>query len=99
MARYLVTYHRGEMPTDPAAMEMVKAAFRAWLGEAGSAVVDPGAPVRKVGHVSNGNTASAEVGGYTIIEAASVEDAEAVLRSHPFVARGGALQINEILVV
>lgn len=99
MARYLVTYHGGEMPTDPAAMELVKAAFGAWLGEAGSAVVDPGAPVRRVGHVSNGNTASAEVGGYTILEVASLADAEAVLRTHPFVARGGALQINEVLVV
>jgi len=100
MSRYLVTYHGSGMPDDPAVMEQAKAAFGKWLGEAGSAIVDPGAPVHTVGQVSSGSpTGPVEIGGYSIIEADSPEGAAAVLQGHPFVARGGTLQVNQILEV
>lgn len=100
MARYLVTYHGQGMPDDPAMMEQAKAAFVAWVGEAGDAIVDPGAPVRMERQVASGDTtAPAEIGGYSIIQADSADDAAAVLQSHPYVGRGGTLQLNEILAV
>lgn len=100
MTRYLVTYHGSGMPTDPAVMEQAKAAFEAWVGEAGDAVVDPGAPVHMVSQVATGNpTEPVEIGGYSIIEAASVDAAAAVLQGHPYVARGGTLQVNQVLEV
>jgi hypothetical protein len=37
------------------------------------------------------------IGGYTVIEAADVDAAVAVLRSHPFVARGATLQVDELV--
>ena len=81
-------------------MEQAKAAFGKWLGEAGDAVVDPGAPVRMVTQVAAGSaTEPAEIGGYSIIEAESPDAAIAVLKSHPFVARGGTLQVNQVLEV
>jgi hypothetical protein len=56
------------MPTDPAMMEHVKAAFGGWLGEAGSAVVDPGTPVRAVTRVATGDPQpEVGIGGYSII--------------------------------
>src|SRR5438105_2399397 len=101
MSTFLVTYHGGSgMPTDPGQMEQVKMAFGTWVAGAGKAVVDPGAPLRMATQVSNGAPAPAvAIGGYSIVEAPNVEAAVEVLKSHPFVARGGTLQVDEVLDV
>lgn len=100
MKKFLVTYHGGTMPADPEAMKQVKAAFGTWLGQAGSAVVDPGAPVRASGQVAKGAPlAQVDIGGYSIVQAESADAAKQALASHPFVARGGTLQLAEIMVV
>jgi hypothetical protein len=100
MAKYLVTYHGSAAPSDPAMMEQVKAAFGRWLQEAGGAVVDPGAPVRLVKQVATGTpSAAVDIGGYSIIEAPSLEAAERILQTHPYVSRGGTLQVNEVVVL
>ena len=88
------------MPDDPALMEQAKAAFGNWLAGAGDAIVDPGAPVHMVTQVATeGGTEAVQIGGYSIIQADSVEEARAVLSSHPYVGRGGTLQVNQILDV
>jgi hypothetical protein len=88
------------MPNDPALMAQAKAAFGKWVSEAGSALIDPGAPVHVVKLVSNGGApVAADIGGYSIIEAPTVDEVARILQSHPFVARGGTLQVNEVLVV
>ena len=86
------------MPTDPAQMEKIQAAFGAWLAGAGKALTDAGAPVRPATQVANGKPGPrVEIGGYSVIEADDVEGAAAVLKSHPFVARGGTLQVDELV--
>jgi hypothetical protein len=100
MAKYLVTYHGSAAPSDPSMQAQVEAAFGQWLQEAGSAVIDPGAPVRLVKQVATATpTAAVDIGGYSIIEAPSLEAAERILQSHPFVGRGGTLQVNELVVL
>jgi hypothetical protein len=99
MSKYLITYHNGGMPSDPALMEQAKLAFGKWLQDTGKAVIDPGAPVGAVKQVGATQSANVEIGGYSIIEAASDDDAAHILQSHPFVARGGTLQINKIMGV
>ena len=100
MARFLVVYHGSEMPHDADVMAQAKAAFEQWVGEVGSAVVDPGAPVRMVAQVSKGGVDDpVDVNGYSIIEAESSEAAVKLLETHPFVGRGGILQVNEIVAV
>jgi len=100
VARYLVTYHGQGMPDDPAMAEQAKNAFIAWVGQAGDTIVDPGAPLRMVRQVASGQaTAPADIGGYSIIEADSVDQAAEILASHPYVGRGGTLQVNEIMQV
>lgn len=37
------------------------------------------------------------IAGYSILEADSAEALTELLRSHPFIARGGTLQINQAL--
>ena len=100
MSRFLVTYHGSGMPTDPAEADQARAAFGEWLARAGAAVTDPGAPLRPATQVSNGAPSpQVAIGGYSVIEAPSVEEAVKVLRSHPFVARGGTLQVDEAMSV
>jgi hypothetical protein len=100
MSRFLVTYHGSGMPDDPTLIEQAKAAFGSWVAGAGDAIVDPGAPVHMVTQVaSEGATEAVQIGGYSIIQADSVDDATAVLSSHPYVSRGGTLQVNQILEV
>ena len=106
--KFMVLYRSSASAADqmganftPEQRQQAMQAWMAWYGKAGDRVVDGGSPLGE-SHDVAGSAAQPKgsyIGGYTIIEAASVGDAEAVLRSHPFVARGGALQINEILVV
>jgi hypothetical protein len=98
MSKYLITYHGSKMPNDPAVMEQAKIAFGKWLQEAGKSVLDPGTPIRLVTQVTNGMPPDpVEIGGYSIIEAASADEAVKILTSHPFVSRGGTLQVNEMM--
>ena len=98
MAKYLITYHGSKLPNDPAVLEQTKAAFGKWLQGAGDAVVDPGAPTHMVTQVSTDSpTAAVEIGGYSIVEAASLDAVVNILKTHPFVGRGGTLQVNEMI--
>jgi hypothetical protein len=104
MPTYLITYHGGPgMPTDPAAAQQMLAAFRAWVAETGDAMRDPGAPLGGAKTVSADSVAEgqaeAAVSGYTVIEAPTLDAAVELVRGHPFLTRGGSLQVNESLSV
>jgi hypothetical protein len=100
MAKYLITYHGGQgMPADPEVARQAIAAFQAWVGRVGNAMLDPGAPVAQSKTVSadavaDGQTAGS-VGGYTLIEAPTLDDAVQLVQDHPFLTRGGSLQVSE----
>jgi hypothetical protein len=94
MSTYVVTYHGAGSP-DPGQMQEAMAAFAAWLESNRSLVRDPGAPCRPVDQVSSGDPEPmAAIGGYSILEG-SLTEVQAALATHPFVARGGTLQLNE----
>jgi hypothetical protein len=99
MARFLVTYHGSQMPHDPESMARAREAFMQWAGKTGSALADPGAPVRSATTVSSAGTqdgpASGPFNGWSVIEAADPAEAAAILADHPFIGRGGELQISE----
>jgi hypothetical protein len=104
MPSYLITYHGGPgMPADPEAAQKMLAAFQAWVGEVGTAMRDPGAPLAAAKTVSADSEvdgqAGAQIGGYTLIEAEDLAEAVSLVRSHPFLSRGGSLQVNEAVSV
>jgi hypothetical protein len=104
MPTYLVTYHGGPgMPSDPAAVQQMVAAFQAWVTEVGSAMRDPGAPLAGAKTISaEGETdgqQEAPIAGYTTLEAADLDEAVRLVRSHPFLTRGGSLQVSEAVSV
>lgn len=102
MPKFLVTYHGGgRPPSDPEAMAKIVNAFSQWAQKTGTALTDPGSPIAGKTTVSStgvkAGAADGEFDGWSIVEAADVDEAAAILKSHPFVARGGKLQINEPL--
>ena len=100
MMRFLITYHGMDYPD----LEYAKAsrtAFRAWAKEnLGDALVDFGAPLLQSGQIALGQAAdSVEIDGFSIIQARSYGEARAMLQDHPYLKRGGTIQINECLQV
>jgi hypothetical protein len=100
MPAFLITYHGAtEMPPSEQAREQMMSAFMAWAGSVGDKMVDPGSPLGPSKVVTSaGDTdgkASGEVSGYTIIKADNLNDAVIMVHSHPFLTRGGTLQVAE----
>lgn len=105
MARFLITYHGGEIPRDPefvpgGSAARNTAAFMKWIGKSASAVVDWGGSVRPAATVSAEGTqngpAAGPLNGWTVIEAPDVDAAARLLQDHPFISLGiGLLQIWE----
>ena len=99
MPNFLVTYHGGGMPEGAEARQQAMAHFGAWVGRTGDALTDPGAPLGPAMTVSSDGVrtgdADGRVSGYSVLRADDMESAVALVRDHPFVKRGGSLQVTE----
>lgn len=79
--------------TDPAAAQAGMDAWLAWGQRAGSAILDMGAPVQPVAGAGDGDP----VGGFTIMQADSLDALQAVLEGHPHTEWGGTIEVLEFL--
>lgn len=100
MPKFLITYHGSDgPPPDPEARKQIEAAFMAWAQSVGSALADPGAPLTNFKTVSSSGVVDGQAGGvfggYTILEAADVDAAVKLCETHPYVKRGGELQVSQ----
>jgi hypothetical protein len=99
MAKFLVTYHGSNMPHDPESMAKARAAFMQWASKTGRALADPGAPIVAARTVSSDGmkdgVADGPFNGWSVIEAEDLDGAAKLLTDHPFIGRGGVLQINQ----
>ena len=99
MPSFLVTYHGGGMPEGEQARQQAMADFGAWVGKTGKALTDPGAPLGPSMTVSSQGVRSGDadgrVSGYSVLSADDMDAAVALVRDHPFVTRGGSLQVTE----
>jgi hypothetical protein len=100
MPTYLVTYHgAGGVPPTQEAREQAMAAFGAWVSSVGDAMVDPGAPLAASKSVSSAGAgeapATGPIAGYTLLQATDLDAAVQLVTEHPFIARGGTLQVSE----
>ena len=97
MPKFLVTYHGMGEPA-PEQAQQAMAAFMAWASSVGGALVDPGAPLGPAKTVSSGSVsdgpADGPMGGYSVVEAADLDSAVELVKDHPFVGRGGSLQVS-----
>ena len=97
----LLAYHGGGKPETREEQATVMAAWGAWMGELGAALVDGGNPVggaRTIatdGSVSDGGGAN-PVSGYGIIEAANFDAAVAHAQGCPILSgEGGSVEVCE----
>ena len=102
MAKYLLVYHGGGAPANPAEVQEVMNAWGAWFGALGAAVIDGGNPVGKsytvkpdgsVAHDGGANPAS----GYSLIEASDIEDALAKAKGCPLLKAGGSIEVAQAM--
>lgn len=98
MARFLITYHGAGMPQDPETMAQVRQAFGEWATKTGTALAEPGAPIKFSKTLSDAGLIDGEANdpmtGWSVLEASDAETAAKLLKDHPFIARGGLLQIS-----
>ena len=101
MPQFVIAYMGGSKPAtqEEGAQHMAK--YRAWLDGLGNAAVSPANPlgnthtVNPDGSVVKGGQSS--MSGYTIVEAASHDEAIAIARGCPFLEVGGSLEVSELM--
>jgi len=100
MANYVFAYTGGTMADTEAAQQAAMAAWGAWFGTLGKAVVDAGNPfgpaatIAADGSVSEGG--SARLTGYSILAADSLGAATTLAKDCPVLTGGGAVEVYEI---
>src|ERR1700730_14215479 len=102
MAKYLFVYHGGSRPATKDAQAKVMAAWGAWFGSMGKAVINGGNPVGKSWTIkSNGSVAkdggAHPVSGYILMEAKDYDEAAARAKACPLLAAGGSVEIAEAM--
>ena len=102
MPKYVFAYHGGSMPESPAAQADAMAAWGAWFGSLGEAVIDGGNPtgqsktISADGSVKNGGGAN-PVSGYSLITATDIDAALAHAKGCPILTVGGSVEVAEAL--
>ena len=103
MAKFLLVYHGGVgMPETKAEREPLMAAWGAWFGELGPAIVDGGNPTSQArtigpdGAVSEGGGSNPTT-GYTLIEADSLDEAVIRAKGCPSLQREGSIEVCETI--
>ena len=94
MAKYVYVYTGGSMAQTPEEQAEVMAAWGAWFGELGSAIVDMGAPFGASTVVGDG---PATATGYSIVTADTLDDAATLAKGCPILSNGGAVAVHETI--
>jgi hypothetical protein len=74
-------------------------AWMAWAGRVGDAMVDMGSPTNNAGSVGAAPTGTGFIGGYSILEAESLEELKALVEGHPHLQMGpdAGIDVLELL--
>lgn len=100
MPDFIFAYHGGTMPDTPEEGARQMAAWNAWYGALGAAIVSPGGPVGKSKTVSStgvaDNGGANPLSGYTVVHAADMGAAVKMTKGCPILA-GGTVEVVQIL--
>jgi len=103
MAKYLFAYHGGgDNPESEDEVAKILDDWGNWFGSMGAAVMDGGNPVGQSSTVNpDGSVAdnggANPVSGYSLIEAASLDDALAKAKGCPILVSGGSIEVAEAI--
>lgn len=98
MANFLLVYHGGKMGETDAERQAQMAAWGAWFGGMGDAVVDGGNPCSGATTVTRSgatNGGASGISGYSILKAGSLDQAAKLAQGCPVVATGGTVEVCE----
>jgi hypothetical protein len=100
MANYVLAFRGGGVPATEEERQQAMAAWGAWFGGLGNAVVDTGNPfgdsrsLASDGSDSNGNGSG--LSGYTILSAGDMDEAVGQARGCPLLQSGGSIDVYEV---
>jgi hypothetical protein len=96
MGKFVYIYKGGELPEGEAEQQQVMAAWGAWFGVLGDAIVDPGNAFG--GSKSIGNGGASGLGGYSIVTAGSLDAAVSQADGCPILERpNGSVEVYETI--
>jgi hypothetical protein len=100
MAKFMVLYSGGKAPTTPQEGEASMKVWMKWFEGLGKSVVEAGAPFAGSRTVTKSGVQSGASGnvsnGYSLVEAADVGAAAALLKGCPIIAEGGKVHVFEL---
>ncbi len=102
MPKYVLAYHGGGMASTEAEQAAAMAAWGAWFGTLGNAVVDGGNPtgatktVKADGSAVDGGGAN-PITGYSLISATDLDAAVSLAKGCPVLASGGTVEVAEAI--
>lgn len=102
MSKYVLAYHGGSMPEGANDQAAVMAAWGAWFGELGEAVIDGGNPtgqsktIASDGSIGDGGGAN-PLSGYSLITATDIDSAVALAKGCPILSAGGSIEVAEAI--
>jgi hypothetical protein len=100
MAKFLYLYTGGQMAETPEAQEQSMQQWVAWFGALGDSVVDMGTPLGAGTTVTDGgssNGGASKFGGYSLINAESLDDAATKAKGCPVLQSGGSVEVYETI--
>ncbi|MGI9624415.1 MAG: hypothetical protein ACR2PK_16400 [Acidimicrobiales bacterium] len=101
MSKYVLTYHGGAgMPETETEINDMMAAWGAWFGEMGEALVDGGNPFGQARSIAGDGSVSDDgqgLTGFSVIAARDIDSAVAIAKGCPILAGGGTVAVNEAL--
>lgn len=101
MTKFVFAYHGGKAPESPEEGAKVMAAWQAWFGALGEAIVDGGNPVGPSKTVSASGVADNggpnPLSGYTLIDAADIDAAVDHAKGCPILQDGGSVEVAEAI--
>ena len=102
MTKYVLLYTGGGMPESEEEGAKVMAAWGAWMGSLGAALVDGGNPFSNAKNISSdGSVSDGPVGtrntGFSIINADSHDAAVALAKGCPHLKSGGQITVYETM--
>jgi hypothetical protein len=98
VGKYVLVYQGGAVAETEEAQHAAMAAWGAWFGSLGAAVVDGGAPFGASGAVGGGG-ARTGLTGYSILQASDLDAAVALAGGCPILTDGGAVDVYEAIDV
>jgi hypothetical protein len=102
MAKFLYLYSGGQMAETPEAQEEAMKEWTAWFSSLGDSVADIGNPFGAGTTVKNGGTSAggaSKLGGYSIINAESLDEAATNAKGCPVLVSGGSVEVYEALMM